>query len=72
MKMEAVLKRWVTRFYPGNVHVCGLSIHEERVGPSKLDGGRTKIGNARDLPRFSPLKGKDLCPACLTLLMMRL
>jgi hypothetical protein len=29
---------WLTRFNPGNAHVCGLSRHGALVGSDELDG----------------------------------
>jgi hypothetical protein len=48
-------KASLTRFNPGNAHVCGLSIHGALVGSGELDGDQTKAEGYRVLPRFGPL-----------------
>jgi hypothetical protein len=45
----------LTRFYPGNAHVCGLSRHGAYMGPGELDGDQTKAEGHEVLPRFDPL-----------------
>jgi hypothetical protein len=45
----------VTRFNPGNAHVCGLLRHGAYVGSSELDGDQMKAEGHEVLPRFSPL-----------------
>jgi hypothetical protein len=45
----------LTRFYPGNAHVCGLSIHGALWGSSEFDGDQTKAERHEVLPRFGPL-----------------
>jgi hypothetical protein len=45
----------LTRFYPGNAHVCGLLRHGAYVGSGELDGYQTKVEGHEVLPRFSPL-----------------
>jgi hypothetical protein len=47
----------VTRFNPGNAHVCRLSIHGALVGSGELDGDQTKAKGHSVLPRFDPLVG---------------
>jgi hypothetical protein len=45
----------VTRFNPGNAHVCGLSRYGALVGSGELDGDQTKAEEHEVLPRFDPL-----------------
>jgi hypothetical protein len=45
----------LTRFYPGNAYVCGLSRHGAYVGSGELDGDQTKAEGHEVLPRFGPL-----------------
>jgi hypothetical protein len=45
----------LTRFYPGNAHVCGLSIHGALWGSDELDGDQTKAERREVLPRFGSL-----------------
>jgi hypothetical protein len=45
----------LTRFNPGNAHVCGLSRHGALVGSGELDGDQTKAEGHEVLPRFGPL-----------------
>jgi hypothetical protein len=45
----------LTRFNPGNAHVCGLSRHGAYVGSNELDGDQTKAEGHEVLPRFGPL-----------------
>jgi hypothetical protein len=45
----------LTRFNPGNAHVCGLSRHGALVGSGELDGDQTKAEEHEVLPRFGPL-----------------
>jgi hypothetical protein len=45
----------LTRFYPGNAHVCGFSRHGAYVGSGELDGDQTKAEGHEVLPRFGPL-----------------
>jgi hypothetical protein len=54
--LDHLEQKWrLTRFNPGNAHVCGLSIHGVLVGSGELDGDQTKAEGHRVLPRFSPL-----------------
>jgi hypothetical protein len=45
----------LTRFYPDNAHVCGLSIHGALWGSGELDGDQTKIERHEVLPMFGLL-----------------
>jgi hypothetical protein len=45
----------------------GFRFMERFGGSSKLDSDQTKAEGHRILPRFGPLVGNDLRPACLTL-----
>jgi hypothetical protein len=45
----------LTRFNPGNAHVCGLLRHGALVGSGELDGDQTKSRGTQGLPRFGPL-----------------
>jgi hypothetical protein len=45
----------MTRFNPGNAHVCGLSRHVAYVGSGELDVDQTKAEGHEVLPRFGPL-----------------
>jgi hypothetical protein len=45
----------LTRFNPGNAHVCRLSNHGALVGSGEVDGDQTKAERQRVLPRFGPL-----------------
>jgi hypothetical protein len=53
--VEGVGPLQLTRFNPGNAHVCGLSIHGALVGSDELDDDQTKAEGHRILPRFGPL-----------------
>jgi hypothetical protein len=44
----------LTRFNPGNAHVCGLSRHGALVGSGELDDDQTKARGTQSLPRFGP------------------
>jgi hypothetical protein len=45
----------LTRFNPGNAHVCGLSRHGALVGSGELDDDQTKAEGHKVLSRFGPL-----------------
>jgi hypothetical protein len=45
----------MTRFNPGNAHVCELSRHGAYVGSGELGGDQTKAEGHEVLPRFGPL-----------------
>jgi hypothetical protein len=47
----------VTRFNPGNAHVCGISRHGALVGSSKLDGDQMKAEGHKFYPGSAPLVG---------------
>jgi hypothetical protein len=49
--------RAMTRFNPGNAHVCGLSRHGALVGFGELDGDQTKAGGHKVYPGSAPLVG---------------
>jgi hypothetical protein len=48
----------MTRFYPDNAHVEGLSIYGESVGTGGFDGFRQKQDAHEKLPRFAPRRVK--------------
>jgi hypothetical protein len=50
-------RRQLTRFNPGNAHVCGLSRHGALVGSGELDGDQTKAEGHKVYPGSAPLVG---------------
>jgi hypothetical protein len=50
-------ERHMTRFNPGNAHVCGLSRHGALVGSDELDDDQTKAEGHKVYPGSAPLVG---------------
>jgi hypothetical protein len=52
-----IVESVLTRFNPGNAHICGLSRHRALVGSGKLDGDKTKAKGHKFYPGLAPLIG---------------